>query len=371
MRALTPVSSWIIMAEEGSSGMPEFIEKLIELSPGGFPAGRIAAGILVILLSLIVARIARAILLRMSRKLHGIPSALASRIHHPLGFLVVSLGTYLAVRVLPVSEGFLSALDKVLLVGMTGGMTWLLVCSADCVAERLARAARESESKFDDQMLPILRNTARVVIVVLGAVFLLQALGYPISGIVAGLGIGGLAVALAAQDTLGGIFASIAIFLEKPFVVGDYVEVLGVQGTISDVGLRSTRITTVDRTMVSVPNRKIVENVIDNWARRNARRTVLSFGLEYGTPQESIEDLLGHLRMVFGADPEIEKDTWSVHFRGFGESSLDIEMILYLQTTDYRQWLSMRERVALLVMREIETRGLSFAFPTRTVHISR
>lgn len=351
--------------------MPDFLEKLVEFVPGDVPVGRIAAGLLVIFIFLIASRITRAVLLRISKKTHGIPSALASRLHRPIGFLIVAIGTYLAVRVIPMSDTFVAVLNRILLVGMTGGATWLLICSADCIAEKLAKAAEQDESRFDNQMLPILRNTARIVIVALGTVFLLQSLGYPISGIVAGLGIGGLAVALAAQDTLGGIFASIAIFLEKPFIVGDYVEVLGVQGTISDVGLRSTRITTVDRTMVSVPNRKIVENVIDNWARRNARRTVISFGLRYDTPMNALEGLLEFLREALEADPEVERETWSVHFKGFGESSLDIEMILFLQTIDYRQWLSMRERVGLLVMREVEARGLSFAFPTRTIHISR
>ncbi len=359
------------MRTEGSLNMPEFFARLFDFSPGGVPVGRIGTALFVVAASLAASAIVRSILVRMSRRMHGIPSALAAKLHRPAGFLVVLLCSYAAVRILPISEGLVTVLDRVLLAGITGGVIWLLVCGTDCIAEKLAQAARESESRFDDQMLPILRNTARVLIVVLGIVFLLQALGYPIGGLVAGLGIGGVAVALAAQDTLSGVFASIAIFLEKPFVVGDFVEVQGVQGTVSDVGLRSTRIRTVDRTLVSVPNRKIVENVIDNWARRSTRRTVIFFGLEYGTPLPELEGLLEALRGLLRADPEVEEDTWSVHFKGFGESTLDIEMILFLKTGDFAEWLSMRERVNLSVMREVEARGLVFAFPTRKVHLSR
>lgn len=351
--------------------MSEFFEGLYSFAPGGVPAGRIAIALAVVAASFALAAVVRAILARLSRRLTGIPSTLAGKVRRPAGFLIVLLCCYAAARTLPVSEGVVTVLDRVLLIGITGGVVWLLICSADCVAEKLAESARASESRFDDQMLPILRNTARVLIFVLGIVFVIQALGYPVGGIVAGLGIGGMAVALAAQDTLSGIFASIAIFLEKPFTVGDYVELQGVQGTVSDVGLRSTRIRTVERTLVTVPNRKIVENVVDNWAHRDSRRTLMAFGLAYGTSLEALEGLLERIRDNLSSDPEVEPDSWSVHFRGFGESSLDVEVLMFLKTAAYGEWLSMRERKGFMIMREVEAAGLSFAFPTRTIRIER
>lgn len=351
--------------------MSEFFEGLYSFAPGGVPAGRIAIALAVVAAAFALAAVVRAILSRLSRRLTGIPSTLAAKVRRPAGFLIVLLCCYVAARTLPVSEGVVTVLDRVLLIGITGGVVWLLICSADCVAEKLAESARASESRFDDQMLPILRNTARVLIFVLGIVFVIQALGYPVGGIVAGLGIGGMAVALAAQDTLSGIFASIAIFLEKPFTVGDYVELQGVQGTVSDVGLRSTRIRTVERTLVTVPNRKIVENVVDNWAHRDSRRTLMAFGLTYGTSLEALEGLLERLRENLRSDPEVEPDSWSVHFKGFGESSLDVEVLMFLKTAAYGEWLSMRERKGFMIMREVEAAGLSFAFPTRTIHIER
>ncbi len=351
--------------------MSEFFEGLYSFAPGGVPAGRIAIALAVVAAAFALAAVVKAILARLSRRLTGIPSTLAAKVRRPAGFLIVLLCCYAAARTLPVSEGIVTVLDRVPLIGMTGGVVWFLICSADCVAEKLAESARASESRFDDQMLPILRNTARVLIFVLGIVFVIQALGYPVGGIVAGLGIGGMAVALAAQDTLSGIFASIAIFLEKPFTVGDFVELQGVQGTVSDVGLRSTRIRTVERTLVTVPNRKIVENVVDNWAHRDSRRTLMAFGLTYGTSLEALEGLMEKLRDNLRSDPEVESDSWSVHFKGFGESSLDVEVLMFLKTAAYGEWLSMRERKGFMIMREVEAAGLSFAFPTRTIRIER
>lgn len=351
--------------------MSELSSGLYSFAPGGVPVGRIAIALAVVAAAFALSAVARAILGKLSKRLSGMPSRLTAKLRRPVGFLVLLLCCYAAARTLPVSEDVVTVLDRVLLVGITGAVGWLLVCITDCVAENLAQSARASDSRFDDQMLPILRNTARVLIFVLGVVFVIQAFGYPIGGIVAGLGIGGMAVALAAQDTLSGIFASIAIFLEKPFMVGDYVELQGVQGTVSDVGIRSTRIRTVERTLVTVPNRKIVENVVDNWAGRDSRRTLMSFGLTYETSLTALGSFLDKLREELRSDPDVEPDSWSVHFRGFGESSLEVEVLMYLRTADYRQWLSMRERKGLMIMREVEAAGLSFAFPTRTVRIER
>lgn len=351
--------------------MSEFLSGLYSFAPGDVPVGRIAIALAVVAAAFALSALVRAVLSRLSKRLTGLPSRLTARLRRPAGFLVLLLCCYAAARTLPVSDEVVTVLDRILLVGITGAVVWLLICSADCVAENLAMSAKASDSRFDDQMLPILRNTARVLIFVLGVVFVIQAFGYPIGGIIAGLGIGGMAVALAAQDTLSGIFASIAIFLEKPFVVGDYVELQGVQGTVSDVGIRSTRIRTVERTLVTVPNRKIVENVVDNWAGRDHRRTLMSFGLTYGTSLDSLTGLLERLREELRNDPEVETDSWSVHFRGFGESSLDVEVLMFLKAVDYGRWLSMRERKGLMIMREVEAAGLSFAFPTRTVRIER
>ena len=351
--------------------MADFFEGLYSLAPGGVPLGRIAIAIVVVATAFGLAAVVKAILARLSGRLTGIPSALAAKVRRPSGFLIVLLCCYGAARILPVSEGVVTVLDKILLIGITGGVVWLLICSTDCVADKLAESARASESRLDDQMLPILRNIARALIFILGVVFVIQALGYPVGGIVAGLGIGGMAVALAAQDTLSGIFASMAIFLEKPFMVGDFVDLQGVQGTISDVGLRSTRILTIENTLVTVPNRKIVENTVDNWAHRNSRRTLMAFGLVYGTSLEALEGLLERLRDNLRSDPEVEPDTWSVHFRGFGESSLEVEVLMFLKTASYREWLAMRERKGFMIMREVEAAGLAFAFPTRTIRIER
>jgi len=188
---------------------------------------------------------------------------------------------------------------------------------------------------------------------------------------VAGLGIGGLAFALAAQDSLSGFFASVAIVLDKPFRVGDFISAEGVLGTVQDIGIRSTRLVTVDRTLVSIPNRKLVDSVIDNWSERATRRTGMKLAIERSSGAEGVRRLLGELRSLLGSHPSVERDTYTGSFAGFGESSLEIELAFHVTTTAYAEWLAAREDICLRIMGAVEACGLAFAFPTRTVILDR
>jgi MscS family membrane protein len=351
------------------SGRNVMIDDITGFRLLGLPAGRIGLAVLVVVLSLAIRMVAQWLLRRISARSSGTAGRLAARMIRPAGALVVLLGLYAAVRILPLSEGAEAWSNRFLLAAAVFSATWILLAGVDGLSDALLARSAGGSSAFESRILPLFRNAAKVLFVVIGVIFLLQTLGYPVGGIVAGLGIGGLAVALAAQDTLSGVFASIAIFLDKPFVVGDYIETAGAQGTVEDIGLRSTRLRTPDRTLVSIPNRKLIEQNIDNWTQRTARRTAIRLSLTAGTGTDAVESLMQDLRDLLAGSPGIERDKSSVYLSGFGEYSLDIEVVFFVTTGDYLEWLGTRSAMSLMILEAVRRRGLELAIPSGTVFL--
>jgi MscS family membrane protein len=248
---------------------------------------------------------------------------------------------------------------------------WFLMRVVDAVAEQTSSVAEGTHSRMDDQLIPILRKLAKFLLVAIGIIFYMQSNGYPVSGILAGMGIGGLAMALAAQDSIAGIFASVVIFLDKPFMVEDFVEINGVAGTVEEIGIRSTRIRTAEKTLVTLPNKEIMDSNINNFSRRPMRRAETTVGVTYGTTPDKMRDLLGRLREMLDGDEMVDSGTIFVSFAGFGDSSLDIEMKYFITSADYRVWLERRELINLKIMDIVHDLGLDFAFPSTTVYLER
>ncbi|MBD3278675.1 MAG: mechanosensitive ion channel, partial [Candidatus Aegiribacteria sp.] len=260
---------------------------------------------------------------------------------------------------------------RIFLFILTVNVIWLLMRAIDAVAEQMASVADGTESRMDDQIIPILRKLAKFVLVAIGIVFYMQSNGYPVSGILAGMGIGGLAMALAAQDSISGIFASVVIFLDKPFMVDDFVEVNGVVGTIEEIGIRSTRIRTVEKTLVTLPNKEIMDSNINNYSKRPMRRTETTVGVTYDTTPEKMRSLLQQLRRMLVEDQDVDNENIYVNFTGFGSSSLDVEMKYFITTVDFREWLNKREDINLKIIETVYGLDLDFAFPSTTVYVEK
>lgn len=348
--------------------MDELVQSLLDFRPGGFPLGRIALVVLSAAAALAASALLRRILLRAASRLSGLPAAALRRLSRPCGVLLAALGMELALRLLQLPGGLVPVWEALVTLSLVAGGTWMAIALADSLIEMMAERSGHGHAHG---LAPLFRNLARAVLAILGVVVLLQLYGVQIGALVAGLGIGGLAFALAAQDSLSGFFASVAIILDKPFRVGDFISTGGVLGTVQDIGIRSTRLVTVDRTLVSIPNRKLVESVIDNWSERETRRTAMKVGIEYSSGADGVRRLLGELRSMLGSHPSVERGTFTASFGGFGESSLEIELAFHVLTTDYAEWLAAREDICLRTMGAVEACGLSFAFPTRTVKLDR
>ena len=206
---------------------------------------------------------------------------------------------------------------------------------------------------------------AAIAILVAGA----DRIGLPAYSVLAGLGVGGLAVALAAQQTLANLLGSLIIMFEKPFAVGHFVKVKGIEGTVENVGFRSTRIRTFHNSLVTIPSSQLVNSTIDNMELRESRQVKTILNLTYDTPVEKIEGFIEGIKQILETHPDTRKDNIQVFLYEFGPHSLDILMNFFLQVPDREEELIKRQQILLAILRLAEDNDVHFAFPTQTLHI--
>jgi small-conductance mechanosensitive channel len=197
----------------------------------------------------------------------------------------------------------------------------------------------------------------------------LDNLGIDVTALIAGLGIGGIAIALALQNVLGDLFASLSIVLDKPFVVGDFIIVDDLLGTVEHVGLKTTRVRSLSGEQLVFANSDLLGSRIRNFKRMFERRVVFSFGVEYGTPREDLAWIPGAVREAIEALPDTRFDR--AHFKEYGDFSLDFEVVYHVLVPDFNTYMDRQQAINLEIYRLFEGRGITFAFPTRTVHVVR
>ncbi len=249
----------------------------------------------------------------------------------------------------------------------TGALAgWRLV---DLLADVLLHLAMQTEAKFDDILVPMLRKTLKVFIIAFGVVYGAQNLRINIVPLITGLGIGGLAFAFAAKDTIENFFGSIAVILDRPFEVGDWVLIDDVEGTVEELGFRSTRVRTFYNSQVTIPNATLVRAKVDNYGRRTYRRWKTTIGVQYDTPPEKLLAFTEGIRELVRRHPYTRKDFYQVWCHNFGDSSFNILLYVFHQVPDWATELRERERLFVDIVRLADRLGVRFAFPTRTVHL--
>ncbi len=249
---------------------------------------------------------------------------------------------------------------------------YMLYRLADVVSLIAAKIAAGTETTVDDQIVPLARKLAKAVILVTIILLVLGRTGVNLTALLAGLSIGGLALAFAAQDTVRNVFGSLMLLVDRTFQVGDHVlipSIDGIEGMVEEVGLRSTRIRTFDNSLIMVPNGKLADAAINNLGMRIMRRYKFNIGVTYDTPPELIQGYVFGIREVMNSHPLINKDTIAVHFFAFGSSSLDIRCSCYFNTTDLQEELGARHNLMMDIVRLASLIGIRFAFPTTTIHV--
>lgn len=269
------------------------------------------------------------------------------------------------------------AINKLVLVGLkiTQTVFWIYVFLklVQVTMHVYSEFTEKTQSKLDDQLVPILKNFLTGIVIVVGVLKMLTVLGFDATTLIAGASIGALAVALASQDTVKNLIGTFMIFLDKPFHIGDWIEAGGVEGSVEEVGFRSSRIRAADTSIFQIPNSKLAEIVINNKGLRLYRRYNTNVGIRYDTPPELIEAFVKGVREIILAHPETrsDKDTFNVEFTGFGDSSLLILINVYFKSLAWGVEQSSKHKLHIAIVKLAKELGVDFAFPSSTVMIEQ
>ena len=245
----------------------------------------------------------------------------------------------------------------------------------DIVEYYLTLWTAKTQTTLDDMLVPIIRKTLRIFIVLVAGLYIADnILDQDIGTILAAAGIGGLAIALAAQETIANIFGSVNIFADRPFQIDERIRVGGFDGPVESVGLRSTRIRTLDGHLVSIPNSKIANDVVENIGRRPYIKRVANIGVTYDTSPEKVEKAVQIIKDILAQSKEINSDPEMpprVYFSDFADFYLNILVIYWVKPPDYWLFQETNQKINLAIMRAYENEGIEFAFPTQTLYLKK
>lgn len=284
----------------------------------------------------------------------------------PLRMLVLVLGIFLALRLLPLStaaDAFILKIFRSVLILIIGWAFYRGSSSESIISQKV-----RERLDVDDIVSPVLSKLVRFIVIALLVVMIANEWGYDINGFIAGLGLGGLAVALAAQDALSNMFGGLVIIMEKPFSIGDWIATPNVEGTVEDITFRSTLIRGFDQALITVPNSTLANQHITNYTRRGKRRINYHLRLSYETSAEQMKTCVDHIKQMLTEHPGIHPETILVSFENFSESSLDIMIYCYTNTTVWSEYLEIRQNVNLKIMKILEELNLKIGLPSRTIY---
>ena len=256
-----------------------------------------------------------------------------------------------------------------LLVAAAVAIAWALFRLLDVISRHAMRAAERSATRLDDQLVPLLRKTVKVILAIVIAVSVLDKLDVSVTSLVASLSVGGLALALAAKDTIANVFGSLVVFTDQPFQIGDWVDVDGVEGIVEEIGIRTTRIRRFDQAVATVANQCFTGTTIVNHSRRTVRRIRFEVGLAYATSPDEMEAFVEGVRRMLASMPELDPERGVAYFTAYAPSSLTVFVQAFSLSADYGDYMAAQERVLLGVLRLAREQGLEIAFPTRTVYL--
>ncbi|MEA2064186.1 MAG: mechanosensitive ion channel family protein [Gemmatimonadota bacterium] len=352
--------------------MPEFMNQMIL---GQATYRYIAA--FVILLTCLVAR--KVFDQYIARKLHHwaektsfqYDDILLEALVPPVNALVMSLGLFFAIFSFDLPRepyDLPTFITQAYHIALSLIAVWAAYRLCDLIAEVVRRFFSKQDDSLAQQFTPLVRQTIRIVVLIIGGIMIIQNLGYSVSSLVAGLGIGGLAIALAAQDMVANLFGTVVTFTDKPFKIGDWVKFAQVDGFIEEIGFRSIKVRTWANTLMYVPNKMVTREKIETLAKMKKRRVKMTIGIQYDSPPEKVRLLLERIRELLKKDPGVNQEYMLVRFTDFGPSSLDIFLYYFSNSIVWDEYLEVRERINLAIMELVSDLGLSFAFPSQTIY---
>ena len=353
-----------------------FWKLLTETSIVGIEIWRILALFIAILIAFVAGRITRYFLRRAADHLdEGYPPVLAvalGAVERSIGPVLFVAGLRVGLLFLPLPEPVASLANRLVSILFVLALAYVVYCFVDVADHWLTAFSRTTESKLDDMLAPVVRKSLRVTIVILAFIQIATILSdEPITSILAGLGVGGLALALAAQDTLKNFFGSLMLFVDKPFEMGDRIVVGGTDGPVEEVGLRSTRIRTLEGHLVTIPNGELAHQKIQNISKRPYIKRIANITITYDTPPEKVERAVEIIKDILenheGMSPDFPP---RVVFNEFLDAALNILVIYWYSPPNYWDFLAFNQRINLEILRRFNDEGIEFAFPTQTLYLA-
>lgn len=321
-------------------------------------------------LARVLMRVFRRVLMRVARRTRTRwDDLVAEALAGPLAAIVVLVALGPSLRWLPIESHAAEVLPGALGVALVMAVVW---GSFRCI--ELTRVALELRPwaihhPASRSLLRLGARFAKVTVLVFGVLIALSQLGVSITSLIAGLGIGGLVIALAAQKTVENLFGTVSIGVDQPMREGDFVKIGDTLGTVEQIGLRSTRIRTLDRTIVTIPNGELSNQRVESFAQRDRIRLACTIGLVYETTAAQLRAVIAALEGILRAHPKIWPDSITVKFASFGDSSLNVDVMAWFQTSDWAEFQAIRQDVLIAFMEAVEQAGSGMAFPTRTLHL--
>ena len=301
-----------------------------------------------------------------SKTTNSLDDTLLRTLQKPITFLVIVSAYFYSVKFLHFSLNTESILLNIAYIFIALGITSIISRIIDAViSEVILPISEKSETSFDNHLIPVIQKAVRAIIWSLGVVIGLDNIGFDITAMIAGLGIGGLALALAAQDSVKNIFAGIMIFLDKPFKIKDRIKIDGHDGVVEEVGLRSTRIRTLEGRIVTIPNCTFTDNSVINVTSQPALKVKINLGLTYDTSEDDMQKAINILQDIVKNQDAITDD-YAAGFNGFGDFSLNILFMYYVRPESH--WLNTQTLVNKEVLKRFNEECLEFAFPTQTIY---
>ena len=290
-------------------------------------------------------------------------------IEKPIQWLFILLGIYVSAGYLPHFDQthiLFVKLVKSAIIFLVGWGLFNLSSSSTLI---FAKLNERFNFEIDEILIPFLSKLLRVIIVIVIFIGIAEEFNYNVIGLVGGLGLGGLAFALAAKDALGNLFGGVVIITEKPFTIGDWILTPSVEGTVETITFRSTRIRTFAQALVTVPNAKLANETITNWSEMGKRRIVFNLSVTYETPKEKLEGVIKKMEYMLKDHSGIHQDTIVTKFDKYGVDGLDIYIYFFTKTTVWLDFLKVKEEINYKIMDILDHEGVSLAIPNRKLYI--
>jgi len=292
-------------------------------------------------------------------------------IKRPTEFLIVVVGAYFALDILSLGDpiGFIA--DDAVMSLFYVAIFWIVYNSLEPLSYIIVGYTKVFGKGLSDDITNFIINIFKFLIFAIAFMTILQEWGYNISGFLASLGLIGMALALAARDTVSNLFGSVVIFVDKPFEVGDWIKTNDVEGTVETIGMRSTKVRTFAHALVSAPNGTLAHSAILNWTKMGKRRVKFNIGLTYNTDEKQMKNIVSQIKDMLNNHDDIHKESIHIYFSAFGDSSLNIFCYYFTNTTAWDKFMHIREDTLFKIMNIVKTNNSSFAFPSQSLYIEK